>query len=216
MNLQDIFTHLAHGELSQLFVGEDGEINASERPKIASSVTLGLGDLYKRLLIKESSESVVLNQGTSTYVLAATDVNNIERIVDSEGEEITLNDVNDVYSFRTISDTAFSLSDDYFTKKEITTETVTIYYRANHPELNAALVRTDPASVDIELPFTYVQALLFYVASRVHAPVGLTKEFHTGNDYLSKYEAEVARLQLHNIPSDRVAETTRFEAGGWV
>lgn len=216
MNLQDIFTHLAHGELSQLFVGEDGEINASERPKIASSVTLGLGDLYKRLLIKESSESVVLNQGTSTYVLAATDVNNIERIVDSEGEEITLNDVNDVYSFRTISDTAFSLSDDYFTKKEITTEIVTIYYRANHPVLNAALVRTDPASVDIELPFTYVQALLFYVASRVHAPTGLTKEFHTGNDYLSKYEAEVARLQLHNIPADRVAETTRFEAGGWV
>lgn len=216
MNLQDIFTHLAHGELSQLFAGENGEINTSQRPQIVSSISLGLTDLYKRLLIKEKNQAVVITQGTYAYTLNNEDIIQIERIKDSDGEEIVLNNVNDPASFLMIGDKGFSVSDEFFEDKESNSEIVTAYYRANHPEIDSTLVLTNPELVEIELPTTYLQALLYFVAARVHTPVGLTREFHPGNDYLSKYEAEVARLLQLNIRLDRVAESTRFEAGGWV
>ena len=216
MNLQDIFTHLAYGELSKLFLGEDGDIKRLQQPQIVSSIQLGLTDLYKRILIKEGQEVVSLTQGTSSYLLSNADVIQIERIVNSKGKELTLNDVNSPLSLRLIGELGFSVDDLYFTTNEISTEDVIVYYRAAHPELNFVVGATNPSNINIELPLTYLQALLYYIAARVHTPVGLTKEFHAGNDYLTKYEAEVARLLQNNIRIDRVAESSHFEKGGWV
>lgn len=216
MNLEDIYTHLAHGELSNLFVGESGTILSDQRVKIASSVSLGLIDLYKRLLISEKSEQVTLTQGTQAYALTAEDVINIERINDSTGLQVVLNDLSDDHSFMVIGDSAFNISDNYLEDNQYTSEEVTVYYRASHPELDLTAVASDPATVNIELPRNYLSALLYYVASRVHTPIGLTNEFHKGNDYLSKYEAEVARLSMSGIPLDRVADHDRFHQNGWV
>lgn len=216
MNLQDIFTHLASGELAHLFVGESGDIEASSRKKIASSVELGLVELYKEFLIKESNEVITLTEGVTSYVLAATDIVKVERIKDSMGAEIALNNVDSMDSFVFNGLSSFTIDSNYLEKRSLTAEDVTVYYRANHPKLDPIMVDAYPTAINIELPIQYLNALLMFVAARVHTPVGLTPENTTGNEYMMKYRAAIAELNIHNIRQDRVAETSRFSANGWV
>jgi hypothetical protein len=216
MNLQDIFTHLSSGELSQLFVGESGDIDIDSRKKIASSVELGLIELYKEFLIKENTEAVTLTEGITDYVLASTDVVKVERIKDSMGREVSLNNLNDPCSFTFTEYNSFSIGDNYLSNQDLESEMVSVTYRAAHPKLDMLLVGAYPAGIDIELPSQYLNALLMFIAARVHTPVGMSPENQTGNEYLMKYKAAVAELNIHNIRQDRVSDSSNFHRNGWI
>ena len=68
----------------------------------------------------------------------------------------------------------------------------------------------------MELPDAYLEALLYFVASRINNPIGMTNEFHAGNSYAAKYEQECARLEMLNLEVDQGYQNTRLRAGGWV
>lgn len=53
----------------------------------------------------------------------------------------------------------------------------------------------EPSEVDVELPDMYLEALIYFVASRVMNPIGMNEEFHAGNNYAAKYEEECQRLE---------------------
>jgi hypothetical protein len=215
MNLQIVLDHLRQGELSQISFGADGCDTPETREKIIHSVELGLSDLHKRFLLKEGVENVELLRQSTAYTLQATDLVQIERIEDEDGNALSVNDPYALYGITLMGDKSFYIHKDFFKDRTESSKTIRAFYRAKPKEINKLLAVAYPAGIEIDLPDTYLQALLYYVASRVHTPIGLTKEFHQGNDYLGKYEAEVARLLQHNIRLDRIEETDRFSTSGW-
>ena len=229
MTLQEIFNQLMVGELSQISIGgsEAGEISRANYPRLVPHITLGLTALYKRFTLKEGEVTIRLLPGISKYSIDsngdtvfvpdpteedfADDLLKIERVTDAMGTDIPLNERDNPYSAITPSRTMLVLPKMW--KDGLVPETLTVNYRANHPAIRNV---TRPASVNIELPDSYLEALLYFVASRINNPIGMTNEFHAGNSYAAKYEQECARLETLNLEVDQGYQNTRLRAGGWV
>lgn len=212
MTLDDIFNQLSYGELIQTFAGsgDSGLMESKDRPRIAASVYLGLVELHKRFLIKEATERVTVVEGTLTYGLTATDAQRIERMLDPSGNELTVNSIGDDESIRTPTLKSFTFP------KAPTYSYVDVVYRATHPKLDESLIESAPEDITIDLPEEYLEPLLFYVASRVLSPIGISGQFHEGNNYTAKFEAACERLRVENIRVDSIGENDRLEVNGWV
>jgi hypothetical protein len=96
------------------------------------------------------------------------------------------------------------------------TSTLELVYRANHPKIIKGITLFDPTRVQVQLPESHLNALLLFVASRVHTPGGMTGEFNAGNNYAVKYEAECEQLNTVGLRPDRGGGVNqRFNARGW-
>lgn len=229
MTLQEIFDQLMVGELSQISIGgsEAGEISRANYPRLVPHITLGLTALYKRFTLKEGEVTIRLLPGISKYSIDsngdtvfvpdpteedfADDLLKIERVTDAMGTDIPLNERDNPYSAITPSRTMLVLPKMW--KDGLVPETLTVNYRANHPAIRNV---TRPASVNIELPDSYLEALLYFVASRINNPIGMTNEFHAGNSYMMKYEQECQRLEMENLQIDYTPTNSRLVRNGWV
>lgn len=237
MTLEDVFDQLVHGELRHLFVSPTGEVTdelpAEKRKQILSSVQLGLLDLYRRFLLRENTIVLELSPSKRTYVLDAhyaqsnarsiasvkyindsetpflDDLFKVERVYNEAGVEMAINDVDDPESLRTPSLNMIWVPD---TLKDTRLKVV---YRACHPALDKVMGVAAPGQVKISLPGSHLDLLLLYVASRVTTPIGMSQEFHEGNNYAAKYEAEVARMLNINFAVAGTNESTRFRNNGW-
>ena len=69
-----------------------------------------------------------------------------------------------------------------------------VKYRAKHPTVVLAPAQ-NPDDVDLMLPDTHLEALLYFIASRLHTPVGMTNEGNLPNIWYSKYQAECMKLE---------------------
>lgn len=239
MKLRAIFDQLSAGELSQISLGGDmlGEIAESNYPKITSHVNLALTELHKRFMIKEGTVLLALQTGLTTYVLdrkyavsntASTepvkyisdasspyldDVFKIERVYDEDDLELALNVFEDTLSVLTPGYRVVVVP----TSEEFVSTTLRVVYRANHRVLDVA-DWADPDVSEIDLPYTYLEALLLYVASRVMNPIGFAggNGFHEGNNYMAKFEKACALLEFQNYRVDQQGQNTRLEKNGWV
>lgn len=223
MKLAEVFSSLAYGELSQTFVGEndEGELNEDRYPMLLSSVNLGLSALYKRFNLKEGRLTFPLSQLGNTYRLTVTDLNKIERVQTLEGTELALNDGNDPLSCYTPRMDTLRVPLEIVNKSQdipdkYKTDELLVIYRASHPKLVAVNGTINPDALEVELPYSHLEALLYFVASRVHNPIGMTNEFHSGNSWAAKYEAECMRLQQQNLEIDESNENDRLSRNGWV
>jgi hypothetical protein len=223
MKLAEIFSALAYGELSQqaLGVNIEGELTESNYPTLVSHINLGLSSLYKRFNLKEGRVNIPLLPEESLYSMGVDDIHKIERILTKEGTEIGLNDDSDPYScytptMGTLRVNQYLLDKPADMPDKYKTDELVVIYRANHPKLTLVGGFINPDKTDVELPYSYLEALLYFVASRVHNPIGMANEFHAGNSWAAKYEAECQRLEMLNIEVDHSTRSTRFERTGWV
>lgn len=225
--------------------GVDGSIEESKWPTVVSHITLGLTALYRRFNLKEGRITIALQPNITQYRLNSEyslsnirssqtvkyiqDIGNpfkddlikIEQVFTDKGFELALNDPSDVYSLlvpnsttlvvpKTMLDAGQSIPD------WLKTETLEVVYRANHPSLGTSGGYLDPERIPIELPITHLQALLYFVASRAHNPIGMSKEFHAGNNWYAKYENECQQLRIDNVGMDVNNSGTKFQRNGWV
>ena len=74
------------------------------------------------------------------------------------------------------------------------------------------------SEVVVELPDTHLTALLYFVASRLFNPTGLSGNtaFHEGNNYDAKFEAECERLGDKGYENAEVEDNSRLRRNGWV
>lgn len=223
MKLAEIFTQLAYGELSQMKMGEnaEGEINENNYPQLVAHVNLGLTALYKRFPLKESEVILPLVEGQLTYVLTVPDIHKIERVHTESGWELGLNDEGDYYGCFTPSANVLRVHTDLVVPgadlpAQLKTDTLLVIYRANHPLLVLEGGYINPETTEVELPYSHLEALLCFIASRVNNPIGMTNEFHAGNSYYAKYEKECSRLEQVNLRVDQGAQHNRLEKNGWV
>ena len=225
--------------------GELGEINPINYKQVVAHVNMGLLALFKRFPLKEGRINIALQLGRYTYVLnskyavsnAASmepvkylldsidapfvdDIHKIECVFTDTGKEIGLNDESDYYACSTPSahvlricpDIADMLSD---LPDNLKTTNLEVVYRANHPPIVLG-VDPDPTTIEVDLPYSHLEPLLLYVASRVHNPIGMTNEFHAGNSYAAKYEHSCLQLETINLRVDQGSQNTRLEKNGWV
>ena len=232
MTLQDIYDQLAYGELRLLNLGSgnidsDGAFPVKSFMKVLPTIQLGLTELHKKFLLREGHIHVPLEENKVTYVIKKDhpedfDENllKIERVygkLDKKPYEIPLNRIGNKEAVRTTSYNTLLVPTD---KEEAPwlkeTNTLHIVYRADHPKLNKIVAQKAPLVTQIDLPVTYLQALLYFIASRMHNPVGMNKEFHEGNNYAAKYETELAYLQMMNYQIDSDSDDDRIIDSGWV
>lgn len=122
---------------------------------------------------------------------------------------ITLNQMDSIRVPKAIVDGSSDLPD------YLKTDTLTVYYQANHPNYVPLAGFYDPELTQIELPDTHLQALLYYVASRVHNPVGMSAEFNAGNNWFSRYELECKALENSGNYVDNASQHDRVRRNGW-
>lgn len=237
MKLSDIFSQLAYGELSQVSLVDQGTglISTTKYAPVVAHVNMGLTALYTRFHLKESRLILPLRAGQVSYPLHSdedirveygaedfeNDILKVEKVLTDAGIELGLNDASDIYGCMTPSAAVLRVPLVLVNKgpdlpADLMTDSLELVYRAGHPRIVIPSSGLLPAKVNIELPDSHLMALLLYVASRVHNPIGMSNEFHAGNSYYAKYEAECARLGHDGLGVDQGSHNTRAGRGGWV
>lgn len=240
MTLQDIFDQLSSGELLKLSIGgdEEGGIQPENYQKVINHINLGLLSLYTRFHLKEGRVTIRLHPSRLLYPLTKEemyhtqklgfcdeefeeDIIKVESVLTDGGMALALNDANDLFSCHTPTDRLLRLPCDLTGKNssvphEIRTDFLTVVYRAKHKKIEKTPGNFSPASVQVDLPETHLWALLLFVASRAHNPVGMSNEFHAGNSYYNKYEAECQLLEANGLQIDQGYLNTRLKDKGWI
>ena len=223
MKLQEIFDQLSYGEFSQVSIGGQpaGVINEANYANVVNHLNLGLSSLYKRFNLKTRQLTIPLDVGSDIYALKIDDILKIEKVTTDLEFELNLNREGDPYSCFTPSMNSLRVPQVILDQgkdlpDELKTVGLTITYRANHPRIAMKFGILMPEMKEIELPYSHLQALLYFVASRVHNPIGMVNEFNAGNSWYAKYEGECQRLELVNLQIDQGAMNTRLRSKGWV
>lgn len=234
MNLQEVFDQLTCGELSMLKLGgaESGAIPEASFKNVVGSVNLGLTALFKRFNLKEGRLTLILVPGQTIYPLTTEfiedtlqspfqdDVLKVEKVKTASGFEMSVNEANDEYSIMTPSMTTIEVPKKVLDQgadlpSELRGDKLTVIYRANHPKI---VVDDDfePEEVNLLLPDSHLQALLYFVASRHYNPIGMVNEFNMGNNWFSKYEMECQRLTNEGLEVNQSNKEDNFRRNGWV
>lgn len=223
MNLQDIFIQLSVGEFSQMRIGkqETGEINEANYLNVVSHINLGLNALFSRFNLREGVTELALVPGKYNYSLNLEDLLKVEKITLDSGYTLNLNDDFDMLSVKTPTMNSLVVPKAIVDKDnklpfELKTDKLLIDYRAKHPKIDATEGTFDPLTVEVDIPSSHLNALLYFVASRVHNPIGMVNEFHAGNSYAAKYEQECQRLELLGLSVDIGEYRDGFYRNGWV
>jgi hypothetical protein len=223
MTLQEIFEQLQYGELSQLRIGtaDNGALREEDYPAIVAHLHLGLTSLYRRFALKRASLTVPLVSGTGRYVLAAPDLLKVDRVTTLAGYPLALNDGGDPFSVMTPTlstlEVPAALEDaSPLLPAPLKTTALVVTYRADHPRLKLVGGTIVPAKAVLELPPAHLEALLYFIAARVHNPIGMTNEFHSGNNYYAKYLALCLELEAQGLQVDQASQVDRLSRNGWV
>lgn len=224
MKLKELFDHLAFSELAQLngIDSNTGLIEEKSYDKVLSAINLGLTALHSRFCLKEEELLLPLESGKYSYKVGGDNsLIKVERIYANDEYELPLNDDSQKYSIHTPNLHTLVVH------KEIVeggldvpeywrTNTLRVVYRANHQRLPIGYNGYNSDFVEIDLPYTYVEPLLYYVGSRLHNPMGLVNDFNAGNNYAAKYERACAEIEKSNVRVDQDNQNMRLVRNGWV
>lgn len=244
MKLTELFNHLAFSELSQLNIVDSttGLVKEEHYDKVLYSIKLGLTALHTRFHLKEEELFIKLIPNKYEYVIHKSSsvlvdpidgfiidtvqrrykntLLKVEQVFNEVNTSYSLNDETDEYSIHTPRlDTLYInpliVDGSSSVPEELRASTLRVVYRANHVDMPIGYNGYDPDQVEIDLPFVYVEPLLYYVGSRIHNPIGMVNDFNSGNNYAMKYERACANLDIHNIRVDQTNQNTRLYRGGW-
>lgn len=212
MTLEDVIDQLKGAELSNLFTFDDDSqtIDEVSRAKLIPQLNLGLTLLHKRFFLKEGTELVNLVPDQYTYSLKNPDVLRIERVRDLDDNEYVLDDEHEPESL---------LRTNYRTlkvPKTLEPVTLEVIYRAGAEKVPSHAATMEPAFVTVDLPDTYLDPLVYFIASRFLNPMGASDGLHEGNNYAAKYEQACQMLERQNFDLDRTGGDDRFLSNGWV
>jgi hypothetical protein len=240
MLLSDIFLQLTHGELAGLAIGgaEGNGVLPHDRPAIISHINLGLTELHKRFDLRREEVIVQQYDHIQKYYLEKKyavhgsgdivsinppifyikdsvehpfeeNVLRIEQVINEKGEELYKNDENSYWSvwcpqFNCVqvpyADSANSMC---------------IKYRASHERIDPS-PNTIPEEVDIHFPDSHLQALLNFVAARIHASKPTMDGITGSAEYTAKFEASCVKLKELNLEQKDTPSNQKLLIRGFV
>lgn len=235
MKLDDVLLRIVQGPVGDLSLAANGvwsAVTPENRVKLVHAVQTVLTALYTRFPLKTRTLTIGTVDGVFTYPLraefAATstsrepnkfiqdsaadpflgDVLMIEHVMDSQRNELGLNDRRDAASWFTVAYDTLSM--DY----PLTGQNYFVQYRANHPELDANLPLEGQ---DVAIPPTLLRALLAGVAYEVFCTQTGENAVLKSQELQAKYESLCLEVEADNTVQSSVIDT-RSDAilrGGW-
>jgi hypothetical protein len=244
MKLQEIFDQLRGTEFSMLSIGgqPQGVINEANQEIVLNTLNLGLNNLHTRFNLREGQLKLLLLPELYLYSLKSShqvenrrsretvryidsvfpdDLAKVEQLLTASGQEVGLNDKSR-YACSTPSSHVLRVHPDLVNQPPdmpdaYRTTYLDVVYRATHPRIDAGIFDLKEADlIDVELPYLYLEPLLYFMASRVHHPKGMTGDMQLGASYAAKYEQACQRLEISNLQIDWGQENTRMGRNGWV
>jgi hypothetical protein len=236
--LAHLFQNMAHGELSNIAIGDAtlGSISPADYSNMVSHVQLGLTALHQRFLLR--TDQVVIQQNSSTlkywlksdyaqsntssiqpvkYIIdSAADpfienVLKIEQVFDELGAEFTINNSAADVPIYTPSYNCLAIT------PTVANPAWFVLYRANYPEIPIG-VDFDPTSVVLDIPSWLIEPLQAYVTARI-----MTGRSHSifegvaeGDKYMARYEQLCMMIEHQNLDADDNDTYSHLEANGWV
>lgn len=234
ITLEDIFEALAYGELSQLAISKAGKINIADQPQVISAINLALTALFSRFPLLEKEVIIQQYAHITEYILDVQyaqsnpisidvpkyivdsvtrpfldDVIRITAAYDEAGKEVTLNDLSDDSGWFTPSYNSIQIP---FPNSD---NTSVLTYRAKHPKI--PLTVSNPATVEVMMHTSLVEALLAYIANRIHTARGGEPAMKQAQQCLAKYEDICMQAELRNLlHTNDSAGNLKLYKGGWV
>lgn len=249
MFLIDVHTQLCAGELSKIFDGDGATLTPESLPKINALIQAGVNDINKRFSVREGEVLVRTTYGKQVYELVPSntvssgnpdgfiidtvedpfigDISQILRVTDSTGQSLWLN--TDVALIQPV-DNVFGKRPSMFTYSGINLVTYNTIKLHAESELGDLLVHYkarlkpidfsgNPEDTYIDLPDHFINALVWYVASRKFNASGAETigrgMFHAGNNYWTKYMEEINDIKANFGSIASNGESTTFQRGGW-
>lgn len=207
MRLSTIFQALADGELANLRIGDyKFDIADDDKPRILKSINLGLNELYTRFMLSIIHKEIPLVTNQEIYTI--TDENLLE-ILSVGLNECELSYRND-YTLTSINTLVLS--------KELnikTNDKLKVKYKAKHKALTEQDITDD---TDISLPISYLNALLYFIASRLYTSINnqLDGDLNEGMRWTQRYHEELSMLEQQGIDVDGIDENNWFNQRGFV
>ncbi len=224
---------------------EQGVIQESNHQAVLNHINLGLAYIFHRFPLKEGRLKLVLYPDMVSYKLhsrfvdsnaASTelikylvdegspfmdDLLKVQAVMTQNGDAVSLNDNKDKYSCHTPSTLVLTVplavTNQYPDLPDcLKTDYLDIVYRASHPKLEMDFGYMDPEEVEVDLPYPYLEPLLYFVASRCYHPMSMSSEINQGSSYAMKLEQACQRLELTNLAVDQGASNDRLIRNGWV
>ena len=211
--------------------------------QMLGSIQLGLTELHKRFALREGYFNLIMMPNvrtfslTSDFAISASSSNPVRYIDDTEMPftdnlhkvircygmknekkiELPLNEISNHAALRTPSYNQLTVPiDPKVAPWLLETRVIDVVYRANHPEINKYIANDAPLITPIYLPESHLEALLYYVASRVFNPIGMIPDaVHEGNNYMQKFEQSCARLKMDNYEIDQDAVNDKLSHRGF-
>lgn len=153
------------------------------------------------------------------YARFQDDLLKVERVMTPCHIELPLNEHGKRWSVFTPRDNVvqvpLEIVDQYQVPDWLKVDRLLVEYRQNHVKLSPGAGEFDANRVEIDLPDAYLQALLYYVASRVHTPIAAGAQVNPGNEWYAKYEQECQRLLQENLQIDQVSGLDKIRHRGW-
>lgn len=217
-----IFSQLQSAELNNLSCVDPltKKIKPDKYGAVVSQISAGLTDLHTRFLMKLGSVVVPMVVGQEVYNLRTVDPKTkgellrIHQVFDNRGRELNMNDHMERFSVFTTDNFTLHVPECLRVEEGITS--LKVVYRRNHKQLTVCDDEYDDIEcTDVDLDYAYLPALCYYVASRLHGPVGLQDSVHSINAYVSMYNAECNRLEEANLSLDYVANNVTPRSKGW-
>lgn len=244
IKMQEVIDLLTDCELGNLvYVDADTKkINQDTLPKLIRSINNGVLDLHKRFMLKEGSITIDLDPaihryylramyqldngkpkaGLVQYIRAGDDklspqaILKVERVLDHNGVELEINEIGSHYGVMTPAVDILQVPDK-----------VLVECKVPYLELKFRMAPKKPVvclddmeewcCLDVDIPYTHLQALIWYVASRSHTSIGFAENTtNESNNYSNKYEMECANLDSQNYRVDQQGQNDRLVRGGWV
>lgn len=236
MTLNNLFTALALGELSNLAMSENNTIIPEQRPKVVNYINEGLLVLHSRYVLKERDMLIEMREGVTNYHLLKRyamsqydsenppdrwnlpyivdtvgepfqeDVIKILSVYNSFGQKLPLNDLENALSLFSPQSTVLQVP------FPIPAQALSIEYQARHGLLDHC-----DCEAQIYLPEVLEPALKAYVASKVFMHMNSQESTAKGQEHFMQYEnvcSDVVEKDLVNTSSSTT--NVRFHKRGWV
>lgn len=231
MNLTDLYSRLALGELSNLAMAEGGEILEDEQAKIVMHANASLKRIYSRFCLK-TADLILIQKGYLTRYLL-TKKYAVSQFVEDAGHSFYIDDTgrpfeNDLLKVLEVWDgygNKLPLNDQHmwtgvFTPQAnllqvnhpVDGEPLSVHYQASHP----VLLVDEPEQI-LELPDFLEAALTSHIAHLVFKFMNTQESSAKAVEHFRSYEAicvEAAEQDL--VTTGGTTSGIRFEKNGWV
>lgn len=235
MKLSQIIEHLNLGELSLANLGGDEEdgINSNNLSKVVNWINLGLTSLYTKFPIKKKEvfinpvDHITQYKLHTNYLVNNESSNQLHKYLVDTPDDPFLNDVAVIHKVFDELGCEIDINDHHSCDSIFTPSVDVVQIRCPNPNRSINIVyRALPKKLetkgrcildqDVELPETYLQALLYYVSSKYYGSRGNSESLNESNDYLIKYKMECDAIINNGTMVQNNTEMNSFCRGGWV